>query len=179
MQAAETNDALAINLKGLELLLGDITETVRDVLTMLRPKIVTQSGVLAALRWLVETIQQRSTLKISISLPENEPPLTKDQAIALFRIVQESLTNVLKHAKAEAVKIVLLEQNQQLLLSIQDNGQGCASHNAQHSTGFGLSGMRERVQSMQGMFEWESKPGDGTHILMTIPLSLPAHPNKR
>lgn len=170
MQASESNSELEANLNGLDLLLGNVTESVRDVLTMLRPKIVSQSGLMAAVRWLVDTVQERASFTVELTLPKEDPELNEDFAIALFRIVQESLTNALKHAQANTVWLGITLQREKLLLNIRDDGVGCSAASAEKSVGLGLSGMKERVQSMHGTFSFQSEPGAGTQIMVSVPL---------
>jgi signal transduction histidine kinase len=173
MQVNEMEDADHLNLQGMDRMLTDVTETVRDVMTMLRPKIVSQSGLFAAAQWLVQTMKERKSFAIELHLPEQEPDLNEDAAIALFRIVQESLTNTLKHAEASEVNVQIERQDKQLRLTVKDNGVGCQTHVAEHSIGLGLSGMKERAQSIGGTFSFASTPGQGTTIQVTVPLQRP------
>lgn len=170
MQVNAMEETEHLNLQGLDYMLSDVTETVRDVLTMLRPKIVAQSGLFAAIQWLVATMEQRKSFRIKLHLPEQEPDLDEEKAIALFRITQESLTNTLKHAKASEVEVQLEVVCEQLYLKVKDNGVGCQKHIAEHSIGLGLSGMKERAHAMGGVLTFTSAPGQGTTVEVVTPL---------
>ncbi len=108
-------------------------------------------------------------------LPESElewsSPLPEAMCVTIYRILQESLTNIAKHSQADQVHIVLREYPDHLLLQIQDNGKGFDP--SRNTTGFGIQGMRERTQSVQGQFALISQPGQGCQLTIQIPLGEP------
>lgn len=143
----------------------------RNLVSRLRPGAL-DMGMVAALEWLVEDYRHRNP-KCHYQLRPSQPDLTLDEdiAIALFRLVQESLNNALKHSNATQVVIVLDVLSDQLILTVRDNGCGFEPSQTHHHASFGLIGMRERVLAMQAKFTLESALGEGTQIEIRIPLT--------
>ena len=106
---------------------------------------------------------------VSVQVPEQLPPLSVAKEVGLFRILQEALTNVIRHANAQTVELTLTLQAQDLCLSISDDGQGFVPETGR-PTSFGLVGMRERVLMLGGSLLLESEPGEGTTLSVRIPL---------
>jgi PAS domain S-box-containing protein len=142
---------------------------VRDVVSALRPGIL-EMGIASALRWLGDEITQSSGVPCKVSVPQEKLHLDEKIAITLFRIAQESLTNVVKHAQATQAMIVLSLRNQRIHLSISDNGSGFDPDAPRNPDSYGLAGMEERVRMLGGQYEISSTPRKGTAILVTIPL---------
>ena len=103
-----------------------------------------------------------------------EPPLSLEKKQVLYRIAQESLHNIRKHARASHVDVRLSMTEDRILLEIGDNGRGFEPSNP--TTGFGLQSMQERVQQVEGIFELESAPGTGTRIRIQVPVASAVHP---
>ncbi|MDW6001956.1 PAS domain-containing sensor histidine kinase [Vibrio mangrovi] len=142
----------------------------RNLVSRLRPSAL-DMGFIAALEWLTDDFQQRSpNCKCMLTLNCNDVGMNEDVATAVFRIVQESLTNVIKHANASRVHILLHESPAQLLLSIQDNGQGFDT-TRHYKESFGLVGIKERVLMIHADLNIQSTPGKGTCIELRIPLN--------
>jgi len=158
------------NMKELESLHEALSLGIRDVLTELRPRIVAQSGLAAGARWLVETVQRRHGIPCQLFLGEEELVLTEVQATSCFRILQEALTNTLKHAKATSVQVELTIEDQNLLMIVQDNGMGMSPERQLKTTGLGVIGMVERARSMNGTLHIHSQPQQGTCIEVHVPL---------
>jgi len=121
------------------------------------------------MEWHVGEFEKRSGIKKYLSLPETEVPLPDPVKIGLFRIMQESLTNVGRHSGATEVTVTLTEENESLILVIQDNGHGFDPGKPRKKT-LGLLGMRERAEVMGGSYEISSRPGEGTTVNVTVPV---------
>lgn len=154
-----------------QLILTSIT-TLRRIATDLRPRALDEGGLFFALQTLQKDFSVRHG--IDCELVANEEQLTLDDArsTAIFRIIQESLTNVVRHAKASEVQIVFERNETSLKFSICDNGRGIGQEDMLKSRSFGLVGMRERVKAMQGGFTVTSTSGEGTRLEVSMPLSI-------
>jgi PAS domain S-box-containing protein len=150
----------------------------RTVSHLLHPPLLDEAGFGSAARWYVEGFDQRSGIKVNLLLPENLGRLHDEIEIALFRALQEGLTNVHRHSGASAVDIRLELDAARVQLEIQDNGLGMPSLTLQHlregiaETGIGIAGMRERVRELNGSLEIDSDSG-GTLLRVTFPLFDP------
>jgi two-component system sensor histidine kinase UhpB len=142
---------------------------VRSMMHQLHPLILTELGLKATLEDLINHWAIRQpTLKISLDYANEVDNLDAKIAIQLFRVVQECLTNTVRHAKATHASIRLAIDQQLLQLTVADNGQGCVSS---EKTGFGLLGMKERINSLGGELTLQSQPQQGMTIQASIPLS--------
>jgi len=150
--------------------LDDAIKVKRRVVEDLRPTLIDNLGFDAALRWHCDQFFQRSGCRCKIDLPEQPVSLTEEQSIALFRVVQESLTNVQKYAKASDVTIRLRQEGECIELSVADNGTGIADGKQHHATSHGLVGMRERMAALGGSFEVETAAGQGTKLIFCVPV---------
>jgi PAS domain S-box-containing protein len=141
----------------------------RNVVTALRPPAL-DLGLVAALEWQAQRIAERLSISCEVRVEDDVPTLDEGRAVTLFRIVQEALTNVARHAAARHVTIRLLRAQQELELHIEDDGRGF--NPAAMSRSFGLVGIRERVWMLRGQVDVDSAPGQGTRIIVRIPLTL-------
>ena len=142
---------------------------VRSMLERLRPESLDKLGLKAALEDLVETWQQRYMGTIcKVQIAEGLNGLPEHVAIAAYRIVQECLTNVARHADATTVTVTVWQHDGRLTLVVEDDGRGFEMDKAD---GLGLVGMRERAEGLGGEFELKSAPGKGTCIMVRIPLA--------
>lgn len=140
--------------------------SVRRISTELRPPILDDLGLGEALRWQAEEVTKRSTLKVDLSLKGDGLISNGSMATGLFRIVQESLTNCLRHSAATHVAITLEATATDLMLTVFDNGQGFDVR--EHTSGIGLVSMRERATAMGGKLQIESRTGHGTTIRVSL-----------
>lgn len=150
---------------------GQIDQTITSVRRMsseLRPLVLDDLGFAAAAAWYVDQFAERTGLPVSLTLPQVDPPRGDTVATALFRVLQESLTNVARHAAAHHVEVVLGFADAHWILSIRDDGDGFV-HDRGRPGGVGLVGMRERAQILGGQFSVTSAPGAGTLIEVRIP----------
>jgi len=154
-------------------LLDTAIKTVRKIATELRPSILDDLGLIAAIEWQSEEFGRRSGISTEFISTMTEFNYSSRIAIGLFRICQESLTNVARHAEATKICISLQEQdNETILLKIEDNGRGFEVPKIGDKKTLGLLGMRERTLMMGGEFRIESDPGKGTTLFVTVPLTI-------
>jgi len=150
------------------LLLSDKTMRVlRNVVTSLRPAAL-DAGIAAALEWLAAEFSQNGQTTCHLSVPEESPELAEERAIAIFRIVQEALTNITRHADAHQVFITLEQTGDDCLLEVRDDGCGFDPVAIPRKS-FGLAGMKERVLMLGGALDVASSPGHGTSIKVRVP----------
>ena len=151
-----------------------LTET-RTISHLLHPPLLDEAGFGSAARWLTDGFSQRSGIKVNINLPAKLDRLHKDVEIALFRALQEGLTNVHRHSGASAVDICVHVDTEQVHLEISDNGRGIPKKqlaqltNGNGALSVGIAGMRERVRELRGTFEIKSDR-TGTRVILAIPL---------
>jgi PAS domain S-box-containing protein len=154
-------------------LLDTAIKTVRKIATDLRPSILDDLGLIAAIEWQSEEFERRSGICTEFRSTMPEFRYSAGIAIGLFRICQESLTNVARHAEASKIFISLQEHdNENILLKIEDNGRGFEVRKTGDKKTLGLLGMRERTLMMGGEFRIESDPGKGTTLFVTVPLTI-------
>jgi len=143
----------------------------RRVIEHLRPSLLDNMGLVAAIRWQAGEICNAAGLKLMQTYPDDEPQITGDSAIALFRIAQEALTNIAKHARASRVSIDVAITDGQLMLIIEDDGVGLTADDQGGIGSHGLQSMRHRVQPFSGHFSVERVQPNGTRIRVRIALS--------
>ena len=154
----------------MESLVDRSIQTVRIIATELRPMMLDQLGLVAAIEWQADEFLKASGIPCDLSLPGDEMALDRDTSTALFRVLQESLTNVVRHAKASKVSVRLWNDDQTTVLQIQDNGIGIAAHSTiAAATSFGLLSMKERAFMLGGSLDVTSSPGAGTTITARVP----------
>ncbi len=138
----------------------------------LRPSML-DFGIVAALEWQVGEFEKQNGIACSFSCNEKDIDLGLDHATALFRIFQEALTNIAKHARASRVVVRLLRQRQQVTLTIADNGKGIAQADRSKPRSFGLRGMNERARALGGTMAITPANGGGTVVAIKIRLAPP------
>ncbi len=166
----DDQDLIREKLKSMVTLINETIETVHNVSEDLRPGILDDFGLAAAIEWQAEEFQKRTGMECRTSLPSDEFGLSKEKSTNLFRIVQESLTNVIRHANATKVEINLNEKDGILLLEIVDNGKGIAESAITNPKSFGLIGIKERVHSLGGEVDITGIPDAGTRIKVKLPI---------
>jgi signal transduction histidine kinase len=154
--------------EALEAVNRDIDE-LRALITELRPATLDQLGLRAALEDLADRVSSGDGIELATDLSIEADRLEPDLETAVYRLVQEALTNVVKHAQASAATLQVIEQDDQLDVLVSDDGRGFDT-GVEHE-GFGLAGMRERVELVGGELQIESKPGNGTRTMASIPLA--------
>lgn len=148
-----------------------VISSVQRIATALRPAVLDSMGLCAAVEWQARDFQEHAGIPCHAEVPEGELPMDRDVATAAFRILQESLTNVQRHAGATRVDVHLRCKKGQLILRIKDNGSGIRPEALNSPLSIGLAGMRERALLLDGKFEIHSRPGAGTTIEVHLPLA--------
>ncbi|MBD9359076.1 PAS domain S-box protein [Methylomonas fluvii] len=168
MKFAISNRGLAEQVRNIMELLDQTIQVTRDVATSLRPSAI-EMGIVPALEWLVRKFAEQSGIQCDLLYPEDDFDMDEECAIVIFRIAQESLTNVLRHAAASQVKIAVNLDKDHYCLKIDDNGRGFDAHAPTKTKSFGLIGIRERSLMLGGETSISSAPGQGTSIQVRIP----------
>jgi signal transduction histidine kinase len=151
-------------------LLGMAVSTTRRISADLRPLVLDDLGLAPAAEWLAQNLGQRSNLACELEIDPALGGLGEPYASALFRVLQESLTNVAKHAQASRVEIRLARDGNAAMLTVRDDGIGMDQDAESKPRSFGLRGIRERVLVLGGEVQVVSRPGAGTTIVVRIPL---------
>jgi signal transduction histidine kinase len=118
----------------------------------------------------MQEFRRRTGIAYKLNISDEDIPLDNDRATAVFRIIQESLTNIIRHAKASEITLKLEKKDDVLKLRITDNGIGVALDGMEKARAFGIAGMRERVRLLDGTLTIRSRPGQGVQIMANIPL---------
>ena len=153
-----------------QLILTAIT-TLRRIATDLRPRALDEGGLFFALQTLQKEFSQRHLIHCELIADEELLILDDARSTAIYRIIQESLTNVARHAEASSVTIEFEHFSDKIVFSICDNGKGIDEEDMRKSRSFGLVGMRERVKAMQGQFHVSGNAGEGTCLHVELPFS--------
>ncbi|MGE3725501.1 MAG: response regulator [Candidatus Sericytochromatia bacterium] len=149
-------------------LVSDTITTIQRICAELRPGILDDLGLEAALEWLVQEFSERTGLMCKLQIDPEELDLPLPLSITLFRICQESLTNIMRHAEAQNVQLKLEKVGQAVSLQIQDDGKGIESSQINHPLSLGLMGMRERVLPWNGDVSIQGVQGKGTTIFVQV-----------
>jgi signal transduction histidine kinase len=139
----------------------------RNMALLLRPSMLDDFGLVPALNWQARETAKRTGLRVQVTAAEMPGDLPEEHKTCIYRVVQEALNNVVRHAQASAVQIRLQRSDQQIDLSVHDDGTG---FDAERVRGLGLLGMEERVHHLGGSFNIDSQPGRGTQLRIKLPL---------
>ncbi|MEI9936897.1 MAG: PAS domain-containing sensor histidine kinase [Pseudomonadota bacterium] len=146
-------------------------QTVRRIATGLRPGVLDDLGLSAAIDWQVHEFERRSGISVLLTAPEEDLDVDRERATALFRILQEVLTNVARHAGARTVSVVVTEELGLLTLNVRDDGRGITDQEATSSRSLGILGIRERVSPFGGFLAIHGEPSVGTRVTVRLPVS--------
>jgi signal transduction histidine kinase len=144
----------------------------RKIVTDLRPSILDDLGLAAALRWQASEHQKHTGIEVIVETPDPDVAIERDVALTLFRIFQETLTNVARHAKATKVAVELESTDSAYVLQVRDNGVGVSPADIAKPESHGIRGIRERAQQLGGNLSVASQPDRGTTIVVSIPRSM-------
>lgn len=171
---ADASADLEDDIRSMEALVNRMILSTRRIATGLRPSILDQLGLIASLHWLVRDFESRLKIPCQISISDEiaAQPFDSTLSITIFRITQELLTNVARHAQASRVVIDVITTAGQLILTVHDNGKGITEEDIYNSSSLGLRGIRERLALLGGEVEIHGLPGEGTSIQACIPNSL-------
>jgi signal transduction histidine kinase len=153
-------------------LIDTTIQTVRRISSELRPGILDDLGLVATIEWQLQEFQTRSGIQGKLISAPEETTLDADGATAAFRIFQEILTNVARHAQATQVEVTLEESASFLTLQVQDNGRGMTESEVHSPRSIGLLGMQERARLRAGEVQIQGTPGKGTTVTVRLPLSM-------
>ena len=151
-------------------LVDAMIDSVRRIASELRPSILDDLGIVEAIEWLAQQFQGRTGIVCRCELPRTCAGLSGAETTAAFRIFQEALTNVLRHAQATEVGVSVKQDGRDFVLTVRDNGKGFVESEAPDKPSLGLLGMRERARLVGGNISFESAEGDGTTITLRIPI---------
>jgi two-component system, NarL family, sensor kinase len=153
----------------------ELNKEIRTTSYLLHPPMLDEMGLRAALAWYVEGLKQRAGLDIHLSIDDDFPRPSREMELTIFRVIQECLTNIHRHAGSQAAYISIARDNERVLVEVRDDGQGISSQDLKRirekGSGVGLRGMRERVRPFAGDVSIESQVGVGTTIRVTLPQS--------
>lgn len=156
--------------KSIESLVDQVIDSTRRISMDLRPGIL-DCGIVAAVKWQAKEFCGRARLRYRISCDSDEIPLDSDLSVAIFRIFQETLTNISKHANASRLQIRLSEKDGWIYLEVTDNGRGISDQDIIKPQSFGIRGMRERCQQLKGNLLITGRPDKGTKVNISIPVN--------
>jgi PAS domain S-box-containing protein len=165
-QSPEINQKLSESLQ----LIDETVKTVRRIATQLRPSILDDLGLVSAMEWQSEEFEKRFKISTIFRSNVNTIDIEPEIATGIFRVFQESLTNVLRHSRATEVRASLQYEDDELTLDITDNGVGFNSDEIENKKTLGLLGMKERTLMMGGTYNISSKPGEGTAVVISVPI---------
>lgn len=145
-------------------------QTIKKIITELRPDILDHLGLISALEWQAEEFQRITGIPCDFICTSPEIILEKNISIHIFRVFQEILTNVARHSGATNVDVYLEKEDDHLILEVADNGRGITEGQISNSSSFGIMGMRERANSIGGDIKIAGIPQKGTSITLTVPV---------
>jgi signal transduction histidine kinase len=158
-------------------LVEQISREIRTISHLLHPPLLDVAGLASALRWYVDGFSERSQIKVAVQIPEDLARMSPDTELAIFRMVQECLTNIHRHSGGDAATIRLQQQDGQLQVEVQDSGKGISPEKQQElhlsgQTGVGFRGMRERLRQLGGTLDIRSSD-TGTTVIAMLPMQDP------
>jgi PAS domain S-box-containing protein len=168
LPANKTQAGLLVKLQDMSDLIDQLIQAVRRIATELRPGVLDDLGLIAAIEWQADDFQRRTGLVCKVVSNVTDSALNKDQATAVFRIVQETLTNVARHAQATSIKINLKEIDRVFTVEVRDNGRGLPAEAIVDPKSLGLAGMRERALSVGGQLSIVGLAEGGTLVRLVM-----------
>ena len=174
-EAAREGSGLALRIESVRELAEGCLSEVRQLAHLLRPQMLDELGLVPTLRWLVRTMRQRTGIDVILECNGFEERVDPDRETLVYRLAQEALTNVAKHAGSAAASLRLERRGDRLVLRVEDKGSGFDAERflgaRDEDHGFGVRAMRDRVHFFNGRFAIRSAPGEGTTIEVEIPLA--------
>ena len=170
-RSTEEQQLLVEKTKSMNELIDMAIETVKRISAELRPPVLDDLGIAVALEWQAAEFEKLTQIKCEFSSNPQDIILDPDRSTAIFRIFQETLTNVARHSDASKVKAVLVKEADKIVLTIKDNGKGIEKKHIADPKAFGLIGMRERAHFWGGGVRVTGAPGKGTAVAVSIPLA--------
>jgi len=166
-----TNSILASRATSMKALFDQVIGSVRRISSELRPGLLDDFGLATAIEWQAEAFEERTGVATEFVADAGDDSVSAAVQIAVFRILQEALDNVARHARADRVRVALRREHGELRLEVSDDGVGFDLKRPQPETALGLTGMRERAIGLGGSFRIETHPGAGTNVALILPLA--------
>jgi signal transduction histidine kinase len=176
LKASTQPEVIPVIENGLEAITGQIdsmVDLVRKLVTELRPGVLDELGLLATVRWFAADFQKRTGLEVAVNVYPDDFSLDPNLSTAIFRILQEVMTNIQKHAAASRVVIFLRKQNHQFQMRIRDDGIGIGEKALNNKRSFGIIGMQERIRLLRGKLSITGEKDKGTTVFIEIPIEKP------
>ncbi|MFP4268717.1 MAG: response regulator [Spirochaetaceae bacterium] len=167
LQGCESIKAVISQMKNT---INETIQKTRELSWQLKPSVLDSSGIIEALEWQVSEFRRRIALPIGFSRPNMDCEIDKNKALAIYRIVQEALTNCVRYAEASEVEVASFLDNKNIEVRVRDNGRGFDPESKGLRDSFGLMGMKERAKQFGGEVHIRSKPGGGTEVYMRMPI---------
>jgi len=164
------SDELLVKFDNLSILVDNTIKTARKIMTDLRPEVLDMIGFIETVRQHLTNFQERYKVTCNLVTSDSHLELSTQQSVALFRVIQEALNNIAKHAKATEANVIINKHNKILMLEIADNGVGFDHNQKINHDSYGLIGMRERVFLLDGELSIKSSVGKGTSVQVIMPL---------
>jgi signal transduction histidine kinase len=158
-------------------LVNDMSRDIRTISYLLHPPLLDEAGLASALRWYIRGFTERSGIKVDLELPEDFDRLPRDMETAIFRLVQECLTNIHRHSESPTATIGINHSNGEVRIEVQDQGKGIPPDKklellSAGTPGVGIRGMRERLRQLGGTMEINSDGnGSGTLVVVRLPVA--------
>jgi two-component system, NarL family, sensor histidine kinase UhpB len=166
--AQDLHQLLAQNTASMSEHIRRMLERVRIIATELRPAVLDQLGLIAAVEWELQQFQSRSGIQCEITLPDEEVSVDRERSTVVFRILQEALTNIALHAQANKATIKVKKEGGSLILEIEDNGKGIQQGEIFDVKSLGILGMRERALAFGGELQISGAPRQGTLVRLRM-----------
>jgi len=154
-------------------------QTVKRIYMDLRPGMLDHLGLAVAIEWLAQDFQKRTGIKCSVSIDPSELRLDADMSFSIYRIVQETFTNISRHAEASRVTVSLRQSPDRVELVVRDNGKGITQEQLAKPNSYGLLGIRERAYHWRGEALITGRKGQGTTVKVSIPLMEKGKDNEK
>jgi PAS domain S-box-containing protein len=167
------DDGIKRRIGGIIAMLTEVLQSVRKIATQLRPSVLDDLGLFEAMKWQTRDFQNRYGIPVAFECPEDGLKLDPGVTTGLFRILQEALTNIARHAEATLIAASICVKDRRLVLSVSDNGKGFEVNAVRKKKTLGLLGIKERTLMMNGVCEIVSQPGKGTGLSVSVPLIVP------
>ncbi len=171
LEKAPPAPELAPMIDRIGLTLENAVTSVQRISSELRPSVLDDLGLFAAIEYEAQMFEERTGIECELSVPENPPAVEKAAATAIYRMVQEALTNVARHSNAGRVELRVRERSGQLLVEIRDDGRGITAEELSHPSSLGLAGIRERAEILGGTTRFKGVPGRGTIVSIILPMT--------
>jgi signal transduction histidine kinase len=168
---ANVRAALQSKVASVRKLVDSGLDTTRRISRQLRPSVLDVLGLQAGIEWLLEEFEARTGVRTRLEAPHAIGEIGEEASIAFFRILQEALTNIMRHAHATQVTVIIERDEHALSMKVTDNGRGFEQENRPYPISLGLLGMRERAATLGGSTTVTSQPGAGTTVYVRIPVA--------